>query len=218
MTDDECREFVLAYVRRFWWSKVNPQLWITGLLKILEKNGDLSKAGNYRGIVMLEVPYHWYKVASNVLKVRLTTIFEALGDHVEAQNGFRPWRGSRLHLEPQDNHAQAQGERARVPLDLVKVFDRCDRALLWAAMEKLGVPPTVLSVLKALHAKVDVKFDVDGVEKNLSILPTSQNHFGASSPRCRAYPAPPPGNASGALEPGRGAKHVREEKNVQELL
>jgi hypothetical protein len=41
---------------------------------------------------------------------------------------------------------------------------------LWAAMEKLGVPPTVLSVLKALHAKVDVKFDVDGVEKNLESI------------------------------------------------
>ena len=90
MADDECREFVVAYVRRFWRSKVNPQAWITGLLKILEKKGDLSKAGNYRGIMMLEVPY---KVVANVLKVRLTTIFEALGDHVEAQNGFRPWRG-----------------------------------------------------------------------------------------------------------------------------
>jgi hypothetical protein len=35
---------------------VNPELWITGLLKTLEKKGDLSKAGNYRGIMVLEVP------------------------------------------------------------------------------------------------------------------------------------------------------------------
>jgi hypothetical protein len=38
------------------------------LLKVLEKKGDLSKAGNYRGIMVLEVPY---KVVANVLKVRL---------------------------------------------------------------------------------------------------------------------------------------------------
>jgi hypothetical protein len=37
MADDECREFVLAYVRRFWRSKVNPQAWITALLKIPPK-------------------------------------------------------------------------------------------------------------------------------------------------------------------------------------
>jgi hypothetical protein len=37
MADDECSEFVFAYVRRFWRSKMNPELWITGLLKALEK-------------------------------------------------------------------------------------------------------------------------------------------------------------------------------------
>ena len=73
---------MFAYVRRFWRSKVNPELWITGLLKILEKKGELSKAGNYRGIMLLEVPY---EVVANVLKVRLGTVFESLGEHVESQ-------------------------------------------------------------------------------------------------------------------------------------
>jgi hypothetical protein len=59
---------------------VSPELWITGLLEVLEKKGDLSKAGNYRGIMVLEVPY---KVVANVLKVRLGTVFESLGEHVE---------------------------------------------------------------------------------------------------------------------------------------
>jgi hypothetical protein len=34
-------------------------------------------------------------------------------------------------------------------LDLVKAFDRCDRALLWAVMERLGVPPTVSDWVRA---------------------------------------------------------------------
>ena len=33
MADDECSEFVFAYVRRFWRSKVNPELWIASLLE-----------------------------------------------------------------------------------------------------------------------------------------------------------------------------------------
>jgi hypothetical protein len=68
-------------VRRFWRSKAHPRAWITGLLKILEKKGDMSQAGNCRGIMVLEVPY---KVVANVLKVRLGTIFESLGEHVRS--------------------------------------------------------------------------------------------------------------------------------------
>jgi hypothetical protein len=36
-------------------------------------------------------------------------------------------------------------------------------------MEKLGVPPTLVAVLKlkALHAKVNVKFSVEGVERTV---------------------------------------------------
>jgi hypothetical protein len=46
---------------------------------LTEKKGDLSKSGNYRGIMVLEVPY---KVVANVLKARLVTVFESLGEHV----------------------------------------------------------------------------------------------------------------------------------------
>jgi hypothetical protein len=52
-------------------------------------------------------------------------------------------------------------------LDCIKAFDRVPRELLWPLMEKLGVPPTLVAVLKALHAKVidHVKFSVEKVER-----------------------------------------------------
>jgi hypothetical protein len=34
-------------------------------------------------------------------------------------------------------------------------------------MAKHGVPPTLVAVLKALHAKVNVKFSVEGVERTV---------------------------------------------------
>ena len=48
------------------------------LLSILPKKGDLSKPGNYRGIMMLEV---FYKIAGNIILARLTPIKEGLLYH-----------------------------------------------------------------------------------------------------------------------------------------
>ena len=50
-------------------------------------------------------------------------------------------------------------------IDLVKAFDRVPRELLWLVMEKQGVPPKLISLLRALHESVKVQFEVDGVTK-----------------------------------------------------
>ena len=55
-------------------------------------------------------------------------------------------------------------------LDLVEAFDRVPRDLLSKAMLNQGVPPMLVSLLKALHAQVNVKFNVDGVEKTPSSI------------------------------------------------
>jgi hypothetical protein len=50
-------------------------------------------------------------------------------------------------------------------IDLVKAFYRVPRELLWEAMTRQGVPLKLVSLPKALHRIVKVKFVVDGVEK-----------------------------------------------------
>ena len=50
-------------------------------------------------------------------------------------------------------------------LDLVKAFDRVSRELLWSIMERFGFPEKIVSLLRALHAKVLVNFEVEGVRK-----------------------------------------------------
>ena len=47
---------------------------------------------------------------------------------------------------------------------LVKAFYRVPLYLLWKVLERFGVPPKLLSLLKSLHEHVFVKFDVDGIE------------------------------------------------------
>ena len=162
--DDECLSWLVQYVVRFWRCRVQPGEWEDGGLKILEKKGDLADPNNYRGIMLLEVAM---KVVANVLKVRLVTISETLPH--EMQNGFRPGRGCsdgthnvRFVLRKLKEHGQSCW---LLLLDFIKAFDRVPRELLWPLMAKLGVPPALLNVLRALHKTVNVKFSVEGVEK-----------------------------------------------------
>ena len=52
-------------------------------------------------------------------------------------------------------------------MDLVKAFDSVPLELLWRVMLRKGVPPKIVTLLKALHATVKVKFEIDGVERTL---------------------------------------------------
>ena len=135
---------------------------MTGLLRILQKKGDLSLPGNYHGIMLLEAAY---KIVSILLLNRLRPLAETL-DH-ERQCGFRPGRGCsdavftvKMAMKKRREHSK---ETWILFLDLVKAFDRVPRELLWQNL-KFGVPPKLVRLLKALHKDVLVKFEVEGFE------------------------------------------------------
>jgi hypothetical protein len=143
-----------------------PAEWEIGLLSILPKKGDLSNPNNYRGIMMLEVAY---KIVANILLTRLKPIKESIQLDHESQNGFRRMRGcldSIFTLKQLIKKRAEHGlETWLLLIDLVKAFDRVPRELLWEVMLKQGVPPKLVSLLKALHKSVKIKIVVDGVEK-----------------------------------------------------
>ena len=158
--------FVRNLVQHFWETEELPEGWETGLLSILPKKGDLSLPGNYRGIMMLETAY---KIAGNIILVRLKPIKEGGTLNHENQNGFRPNRGCfdaifsiKTLIKKRREHGL---ETWLLLIDLVKAFDRVPRELLWRVMLKQGVPPKIVSLLKALHATVKVQFEVGGVKK-----------------------------------------------------
>ena len=156
-----------SLVLDFWTSEVPPKQWMRGLLRILPKKGDLSLPGNYRGIMLLETAY---KIVSILLLNRLRPISESL-DH-EQQCGFRPGRGCndavftvKMAMKKRREHSK---ETWILFLDLVKAFDRVPRELLWQLLEKFGVPPKLVRLLKALHKDVLVKFEVEGLEHEVN--------------------------------------------------
>ena len=134
-----------------------------GLLTILQKKGDLSLPGNYRGIMLLETAY---KIVAIILHERLLPVEEGLQNH-ENQCGFRSGRGCtdaiftvKMAMKKRREHGL---ESWILFLDLVKAFDRVPRELLWLILGKLGVPPKIIQLLKSLHAHFIVKFSVSDI-------------------------------------------------------
>ena len=152
--------FLRRFVLNFWDTEKVPNEWNIGRLIVLPKKGDLSLPKNYRGIMLLEITY---KIVANILHARLLPIEEQL-DH-EQQCGFRPKRGcidAIFTIKSAIRKRSEHGLESRVLLlDLVKAFDRVPRNLLWGILLKYGVPPKLVSVLKALHSKFSVKIDND---------------------------------------------------------
>ena len=153
-------------VSELWNAEKPPTEWDVGLLKILPKRGDLSKPGNYRGIMLLEVSY---KIVATIIHERLQPIVSAI-DH-ESQCGFRPERGCqdaiftvKIAMKKRREH---NAETWILFLDLIKAFDRVPRELLWVVLEKFGIPPKLVRIIKSLHQNFRVSFEVDNVKHSI---------------------------------------------------
>ena len=141
--------------------------WDVGLLKILPKKGDLSKPGNYRGIMLFEVSY---KIIAIIIHGRLQPIVASI-DH-EPQCGFRRGRGCQDAIFTVKMAMKKRGEHSVETwilfLDLVKAFDRVPRDLLWLVLERFGAPQKLVSVIKSLHHNFCVNFEVDNVVHSIN--------------------------------------------------
>ena len=85
LTDDRTFHLLKLLVIDFWNSEFPLHQWMTGLIRIPPKKGDLILPCNYRDIMLLEAAY---KIVTILLLNRLRPIAETL-DH-EQQCGFRP--------------------------------------------------------------------------------------------------------------------------------
>ena len=82
----------------------------------------------------------------------------------ETQNGFRKNRGTNDSLLASRLIAALTREKGQscwaVFVDNTKAYDLVNRELLWAILEKRGVPPKLLQLIKQMHigARGKVKF------------------------------------------------------------
>jgi hypothetical protein len=93
---------------------------------------------------------------------------------MESQFGFRRRRGGRDADFITTNALASRRAHGLTTwilyIDFVKAFDRAVRSLLWIWLAKLGVPDKLIRLLKAMHAEVNVIFEIGEVRAQLRSL------------------------------------------------
>lgn len=153
----------------------------------IPKKGDLQRCDNWRGISLLDVVG---KLFARVIQERLQVIAERVLP--DSQCGFRRGRGccdmifvARQLLEKAREHNDSLFV---LFVDLRKAYDSVPREALWQVLERCGVPPRMLSVVKSLHqgmqAEVRVgsslseSFEVrNGLRQGCTLAPTLFNIY-----------------------------------------
>ena len=120
---------------------------------------------------MLEVGY---KIIGLILLARLKPIKESKALDREFHNGFPCLRGIVDSIFTVKQLIKKRSEHGLptwlLLIDLVKAFDRVPRELLWKVLNKQGVPPKLVSLLRSLHQTVKVKLEYKNVTQMLDSI------------------------------------------------
>ena len=158
---DEFRALLLDLVHTVWREKRVPQEWANSVLVPVPKKGDLSSCDNWRGISLLDVVG---KVVARILQDRLQHLAEE--ELPESQCGFRKERGcSDMIFAVRQLVEKSWEHRAKLYflfIDLRKAYDSVPRAAMWQALGKLGVPDTIIELIRSFHQGTQAKLRVNG--------------------------------------------------------
>ena len=113
----------------------------------IPKKGDLRVCDNWRGISLLDVVG---KIFAKSVQERLQIIANKVLP--KPQCGFRRGRGctnmifvARQLIEKADEHGDA------LFIELQKAYDSVPRQALWQVLQKCGVPPAMLHIIRSFH-------------------------------------------------------------------
>ena len=152
------------------------------IVTLYKNKGERSDCNNYRGISLLSIVG---KVYARVLLARLQKLAERV--YPESQCGFRAGR-STVDMVFSLRQLQEKCREQNLPLyiafiDLTKAFDLVSRDGLFKALEKIGCPPKLHSLLESFHANMkgtvqfngnlSESFDIrSGVKQGCVLAPT----------------------------------------------
>lgn len=152
---------------KIWQSETLPQEWKdSNIVTIYKRKGDRSSCGNSRGISLLSTAG---KILAKLMLLRLTThITEDILP--ETQCGFRKNRSTLDMIftarQVQEKCREQNKDLYITFIDLTKAFDTVDREILWTILQKFGVPPKFLSILKQFHSGMQASVLVGGLQSS----------------------------------------------------
>ena len=177
-------QWLLKQVQEVWEEGVVVGDWKDAEIVPIPKMGDLKHCDNWWGISLLDVVG---KVFARILQERLQTVVERVLP--ESQCGFRKGRGcndaiftARQLVEKCREH---HNSLFIMFVDLRKAYDSVPRPALWFVLEKCGIPPIMLGIIKSFHdgmmAKVragDLNIEVrNGLRQGCVLAPSLFNLY-----------------------------------------
>ena len=158
--DARFRHTLLDLVLSAWRERRVPQDWSNAVLVPIPKKGDLMHYDNWRGIALLDLVG---KVVARVVQQRLQKLAEDVLP--DSQCGFRRGRGFmdmvftvRELIEKSNEH---KAKIFPVFIDLRKAYDSVPREALWVALSKLGVPDSLVEIIRAFHQDMKAAIRLD---------------------------------------------------------
>ena len=156
----------LHRILNFVWEKEEiPDDWKRGLLVKLTKKGDLSRRGNWRGIMLLSIPS---KVLTRIILNRMkVAVDKALRDE---QAGFRKDRSCideiatlRIIVE---QSIEWSSPLYFLFVDFEKAFHSLDREAIWRILCHYGIPDKIINMLKHRHTTLCVR----GLRESMRVM------------------------------------------------
>lgn len=151
---------LLKLLCRVWEEKTVPKDWVDAILVPIPKKGDLTKCDNWRGISLLDVAG---KVIARMICDRLQHLAEEVLP--DSQCGFRKNRGcSDMIFTVRQLVEKAWEHKSRafhLHIDLRKAYDSVPRAALWAVLRKIGIPESLIELIKAFHCHMKAQIRLD---------------------------------------------------------
>lgn len=146
----ELQDRLLLLLEEVWNARSVVQDWKDAVIVPIPKKGDLKKCDNWRGISLLDVVG---KVFTRIMQDRLQVVAESVLP--ESQCGFRKGRGC-VDMIFAARQLTKKSREHNSPLfilfvDLKKAYDSVPRRALCSVLEKYGVPPVMLSLIRSLH-------------------------------------------------------------------
>jgi hypothetical protein len=127
-----------------------PPEWLQSEIVPIPKKGDLKLATNYRGISLMQTAA---KLFDRIILLRIRDQLSTC--LLNAQNGFRPARGTVEHILALRNIIDLCRTRKKsvtlIFVDFAKAFDSVSRPAIARILEFYGIPSSIIKSIMALY-------------------------------------------------------------------
>ena len=158
--DEEFINMIVDLLSSVWKERKVPKEWIDAILVPIPKKGDLKICDNWQGIALLEVVG---KMTARIIQDRLQKVAER--ELSESQCRFRGGRGCtdmtftvRQLVEKSTKHTT---KLYIIFVDLRKAYDSVPCEALWVVLKRLGVPDTLIDIVKSFYEEMEAKIRLD---------------------------------------------------------